>query len=688
MPKFQKRKTPEEQWQYIYHHLFPDDDRTFSPYFGSSIDQSDREPEHREPEHREPESPTFDKFCDFAPLVATAPAIGSKVQPTLYEDIQRELAERALKEEKVSKRLDTEYIEGAEEDMRKSGMTHASPYHVPTYLNDLHRQEAKSSECGRYESQSSEPQAPVMENIIGRTHHNFLMDRYLEGHKTPPPRDSSPFRREMQSQAIPSLSAADDFGAEISPSNSGESPSGTSEQSTELCEEEEPQFSDFGGVDTRSITYLSFDPIKQALFDNSERQFWSFYNGLSVSDCFALWSKHATYTGAASSSMPTQRSTFTASGTRTPSVCPSNAASLLTSKRKKTDDEDETNSNRNPPKRSNRTPLLKEGLNLACPFHKHKPKEYNHGILRFRTCSTTPFDTICRLRSQPVSVEGWTTEMNKKVTKRKDETEPERWGRIYRELFGRTVTDLPSPYFEPYNLPAANGADLETILHREVPRIVSNRLREQINNMDIPDAARALFDPSGPYFQFDNLIGSAIIEVFATIRSARGTANNAAAPPTPQSSSADPSTTGGSSTAQSASWENTPIGTLQSSRGQLSGFEPSPSVAPKDTMHSGGTGGSSYSGHIHGQVSPPAAELVLHASETASNLSPPKPPGQLHIRGEYMPQGGHFDGSNAHGDSMDVYTEYMFEDLDLDGGFGYQPFPNVSSGPDGAPACS
>lgn len=48
-------------------------------------------------------------------------------------------------------------------------------------------------------------------------------------------------------------------------------------------------------------------------------------------------------------------------------------------------------------------------------------------------------------RMQPVSIEGWSAEMDKKVTKRKDETERERWERIYRELFGRTLTNVPSP---------------------------------------------------------------------------------------------------------------------------------------------------------------------------------------------------------------------------------------------------
>lgn len=202
--------------------------------------------------------------------------------------------------------------------------------------------------------------------------------------------------------------------------------------------------------------------------------------------------------------------------------------------------------------------------------------------------------------------------------------------------------------------------------------------------MDIPDAARALFDPSAPYFQFDNLIGSAIREVFATIRSARGTANNAAAPPTPQSSSANPYTTGDSSTAQSATGESTPIESLRSSHHQLGGLEYLPAVAPNNTMHPIAIGEPSYSGHTHEQAPPLATELPSHASETASNLSPPNPPSQLQSGG-HMQQGGHYDEANAYGGSI---SESLFDEFDLDGSFDYQAFLNMSSGPDGAPACS
>lgn len=53
-------------------------------------------------------------------------------------------------------------------------------------------------------------------------------------------------------------------------------------------------------------------------------------------------------------------------------------------------------------------------------------------------------DIPCK-RKQPVPVEGWTTEMDKKITKRKDETERERWERIYRALFGKSLMNVPSP---------------------------------------------------------------------------------------------------------------------------------------------------------------------------------------------------------------------------------------------------
>lgn len=336
-----------------------------------------------------------------------APKIGSKVQHTLRQATEqrkhagrdlsknigqhnKERVETNLKKEMNQNQWDEEYRKHREKYMGKSSMTHTSPYHVLSYLNDLHGQEAKSLECGRHEAKSSEPQSPVAKNRIIGTQHNFLMDRYLE--------DNSPSRIEARSPAVPSLSTGDNFGTELSPSDSRDSSSSISGQSTELYEEDETGFSDFDGIDTSIGTSPSFNAVKVALFDTSIRQFWNLYNGLSTSDLSDLWSKYATYTGAASSSQRNEGSTRTGSNTRIPSECPSNAATLSTPKRKNIDDEDETNSNRNPSKRSNRTSLQKEGLNLACPFHKYKPWMYNHGIRRFRTCSTTPFDAIFRLK--------------------------------------------------------------------------------------------------------------------------------------------------------------------------------------------------------------------------------------------------------------------------------------------------
>lgn len=217
----------------------------------------------------------------------------------------------------------------------------------------------------------------------------------LEGHRISLPEDGSSFRREPRSPGTPFLRTSDNVGAELSRTNSSKSHSSTSGQSAELCEEDETQCSDSDDIDT---SYKALDPVKQALFDNSTRQFWDFYNGLSAPDWIVLWSKHATYKGAASSSQGTQGSTRTAPDSRTPSECPSNTASLLALKRKKRDEDDEASNNGNPSKRSSRILPQKEGLNLACPFHKHKPWKYNHGILRFRTCSTTPFDAIFRLK--------------------------------------------------------------------------------------------------------------------------------------------------------------------------------------------------------------------------------------------------------------------------------------------------
>ncbi|KFX91755.1 hypothetical protein V490_05743 [Pseudogymnoascus sp. VKM F-3557] len=655
----QKPKTPEEEWQDIYQLLFPGDDSKNPPNFEFSAGLSGHGSE----------SAASNASNDVTPSMITAPAIGSEVQ---------------------------------------YAFSHA---HTSKYLRNL-PESPVDQEAEGIERRIQTLQAPIMKDISlpMRTpkDSNFLMIRYLRDDETSLQGESSP-------------PTGGDFGAELSPSNSRESLSGTSEQSTELCEEDQSQFSDSDSIDSGTRTYLSFSLGKRTIFDREVRRFWSFYNGLSVSYWFHLWEAHKTRTKAASEHQDIQRGTRTSSDTRGPSEYPSNYTSPIAPKRKKRDDEDEPNSNRNPPKRPNRTSLQKEGLNLACPFHKYKPWKYNHGILRFRTCSTTPFDAIFRLkehlrrvhppplhctrcwdsftdqnslvnhsqadipcqRRQPVSIEGWTPEMDKKMTKRKDETERERWERIYRELFGKTLADVPSPYFVPYDLPSANEADLQTLLHQEVPRIVLNLMREKIDNWETSHVERFLYT-SLAMFPLHTMIGSAIEEAFQIYRSATA-ADNPEAPLTPKSSSANPSIAGDSSSAQSATWESTSIDPLQASGDQFVEFGFFPAVAPNDTMHPRTARGSPYSGHIREQAPQPAAGLVPQTSEAASSSFVPNLSGQLRSTEEYMQQGSQQDATSAYGASMD---DYMFVNLDFEGDFDNEAFLNVSSGPYGASARS
>ncbi|KFY10697.1 hypothetical protein V492_04887 [Pseudogymnoascus sp. VKM F-4246] len=174
-------------------------------------------------------------------------------------------------------------------------------------------------------------------------------------------------------------------------------------------------------------------------------------------------------------------------------------AGLLSLKWQVGDDGDDTDNNKRHSKRHNNTLLQKESLQLACPFHKYKPQKYNHGFLHFRSCSINSFNSIYRLKehlrrahSPPIycprcslsfldqdsfinhakseipcqakpelTIEAWTIEMDKKITKSKDETERGYWERIYRELFNvSSLSDIPSPYFVPYNVVISNDTDL------------------------------------------------------------------------------------------------------------------------------------------------------------------------------------------------------------------------------------
>lgn len=240
----------------------------------------------------------------------------------------------------------------------------------------------------------------------------------------------------------------------------------------------------------------------------------------------------------------------------------------------------------------------------------------------------------------------------------------------------------------PYDLATAGDADLETLLHQEVPRIVLNSMREEVNNMDMPDAARALFNPTIPYFQLENFIGIAIKEVFTTYRSATATANNPEVPLTPQSSSENRSIVEESSAAQSATCENAHTDSMENSRDQLRESESLPPVAAPeirnewDAMRPGATGRGSYQQRVREQVPLSAAESASHVSETASNSFLQNPSSLQQCTEEYMSQGGHHDMTNAYGANMD---EYMFVNFDLEGGFNDEAFQDLSTGPSSAP---
>ena len=277
----------------------------------------------------------------------------------------------------------------------------ASQVHTPPYLGNIPNPPSDQETKGlKREIQS--PQASISKYLDFQNQPPlpYLTNRYLESHEAPLPENATPIRRETPLPTMSSL-PTDNY---VSPRqltrwNSSKTLSDSSQLSSEPSSEEDgSQFSDIDSIDPGSRTYLSFSPAKRTVFDREARRFWSFYNKLSVSYWFHLWGAHKTRTKAVSETQSTQRATSTASDTGTLSECPSNYALSIAPKRKKRDDEDESNNNRNPSKRSNRASLQKEGLNLACPFHKYKPWKYNHGVLRFRTCSTTPFDAIFRLK--------------------------------------------------------------------------------------------------------------------------------------------------------------------------------------------------------------------------------------------------------------------------------------------------
>ncbi|KFY90085.1 hypothetical protein V500_05312 [Pseudogymnoascus sp. VKM F-4518 (FW-2643)] len=501
-------------------------------------------------------------------------------------------------------------------------------------------------------------------------------------------------------------STRDDFIPEFSMSDCNKGYSCSSYQSE--YDQSESESSDCDSIDTDSKTHPAFDPVKRALFSYSTRQFWIIYNRLSRSNWTALQLKHAIYVGAASSSEETGKSTYTTSDTSTPPKCLSNATPLA-QKRKMRDDEDEDDANNGERslRRRNKTLPQKEGLDFACPFHKYKPWRYNHNFRRFKTCSTTAFNTIFRLRehlrrvhpapiyclrccqhftdqnslldharadpcpTRPiVAVEGWTTEMGARVKKRETETERECWERIYRELFGRTLIDIPSPYFVPYSLTTPNEAELENLLLHEVPQRVLNSLREDVNSLDVADAARALFDASAPHLQIENRIRSAIRELCAEYRSSIATSNNSGAPCTPQSLPENHFIVSGREPAQSTTSQSTDKGSLQSAQ-HPSEAESSLSAAPPGStetmqhsnsiMQPSALDESSYTEDIPGQDPALTGDVLPHTSGTVSENLPPYYPDQFQNAQQYIQQVG-LDVANAYGTSMD---EYVLSDFDF-----------------------
>lgn len=222
---------------------------------------------------------------------------------------------------------------------------------------------------------------------------------------TSPCNDRTPYLRctgllcsDPISPALSLCSSDDGFISELSLSDPNRSPSNSIDQNKDLYNESESESDESDNMDADSKTYPAFDLVKRALLSDSTRQFWNFYNRLSKSDWAAHWLKHAINVGAASSPGEASKSTYKTSDTQTQPKSSLNT-SPLSQKRQIRDDEDEddTNNDKRPSKRRNRIPQ-KDGLDLACPFHKYEPWRYNHNRRRFKTCSTTGFNTIFRLR--------------------------------------------------------------------------------------------------------------------------------------------------------------------------------------------------------------------------------------------------------------------------------------------------
>jgi hypothetical protein len=210
--------------------------------------------------------------------------------------------------------------------------------------------------------------------------------------------------------------------------------------------------------------------------------------------------------------------------------------------------------------------------------------------------------------------------------------------------------------------------------------------------MDIPDAARRLFDPSSPHFQFEKLIDDAIGEVFAKHRSTIAAANNPTLPPTPQSLSVLSMAKYRDST-QPTTLESTPTDSSQGYHHQQGDVHPFPAVGPStspgitqlwtESIRPRAAGEPSNSEPMDGQVPPPAAELAPRDSEIASDSFPQNPLRQLQSAEEYIQLFGYQDMTSAGGANT---NDNSFSNFDFERDFDDVVFPNVSSGPYGAPS--
>lgn len=190
----------------------------------------------------------------------------------------------------------------------------------------------------------------------------------------------------------------------------------------------------------------------------------------------------------------------------------------------------------------------------------------------------------------------------------------------------------------PCDVTAGNEAELENLLFEEVPRIVLDMIREDVNALDIPDAARALFDSSVPALQIESRIGSAIREVCARYRSRISVANNSAAPSTPQSLSSNQSVTArGDRALRPSGSPHTSDGSLQDVS-HPGGTEASSTTVPLMPIR---TTGQSSNTLQPNSVGNPYSEVIVEPAETVqhSDMNRPNVPEMPSFLGDFHEQG-------------------------------------------------